>query len=213
MNYNAGKVYIIYSDIDAEFYVGSTVNTLEMRLAAHKSEVGKHTSTIYRHFDRIGVHNMNIALLENFPCDTEDQLLWRERKWYDMLCPTLNDIKPIINYYELKEINRNSWKRWKDSNPERYKEYCKKQREKHSDKRKELWHEWHEQNKDNYNAVRRQRHAENREEVNEKRRQWREENKEKLREQDRAYKEKNRDAINARRRELRKLKKEAAKND
>ena len=86
--YNFSKIYAIYcpSNDDELIYVGSTTKQyLCSRLAEHRSNfkrflsggiVGK--STCFEIFNKYGVENRKIKLLEHVNCETHDELAERE---------------------------------------------------------------------------------------------------------------------------------------
>ena len=101
--YQNGAIYKIVNNIDDQIYVGSTCLMLAKRLYDHKrTATRKPNQPVYRHLSEIGWENVRIILVEQFPCDTKDQLEQRERYWYDMLKPKLNKNKPRITYSELR---------------------------------------------------------------------------------------------------------------
>ena len=85
--YNFSKIYAVYCpDNDDFIYVGSTTKQyLCSRLAEHRSNfkrflgggvVGK--STCFQIFNKYGVENCKIKLLEHVNCETHDELAERE---------------------------------------------------------------------------------------------------------------------------------------
>ena len=86
--YNFSKIYAVYcpSSDDELLYVGSTTKKyLSSRLAEHKANfkqflagkvVGK--STCFQIFNKYGVENCKIKLLEHVNCETHDELASRE---------------------------------------------------------------------------------------------------------------------------------------
>ena len=88
VKYENGKIYKIEplnADI-GDCYIGSTTKTLlSQRMAAHRHEYnccnrGNRRKTMSHYlFDKYGIENCNIYLLEHCPCITKDELLARER--------------------------------------------------------------------------------------------------------------------------------------
>ena len=68
-DYQNGKIYKILNNIDGEIYVGSTIETLGQRMAKHRSEAKRTQNKFYNHMNELGVENLYIELIENFPCN------------------------------------------------------------------------------------------------------------------------------------------------
>jgi adenylate kinase family enzyme len=86
MDYNNGKIYQVVSNDGEMIYIGSTTQPLSKRFVEHRSQFnrnggGKHNRCISQIFERYGVENCKIELLENFPCTNKDQLNAREGFW------------------------------------------------------------------------------------------------------------------------------------
>lgn len=79
-NYSNGKIYILRPTIPnydlGDVYIGSTTTTLEKRLSNHCC-ASNHTSAKFL-FQKYGAENMTIELLENYPCESRNQLEMRE---------------------------------------------------------------------------------------------------------------------------------------
>jgi len=122
-NYSNGKIYKITGG--GLTYIGSTTQSLARRLAKHKSE---------KNVGRIGSSNAlfdfddyMITLVEDYPCERREQLLMRERYWYDNIeciniIPPLTDPEKRKEY--MKEYNENH------KNPEYQKQYFQDNKEK-----------------------------------------------------------------------------------
>lgn len=88
------KIYKLTNSVDNEFYIGSTCSTLQRRLSSHKGNAKIHTQRhVYQHLNNIGINNVLIELIEDFPCDNKVQLEVREQHWVNTLKPTLNSKK------------------------------------------------------------------------------------------------------------------------
>jgi group I intron endonuclease len=89
------KIYKLTNTVDDEIYIGSTSSTLQRRLSTHKANAKVHTQRpIYQHLNKVGMNNVSIELIEDFPCDNKVQLEVREQHWVNTLKPTLNSRKP-----------------------------------------------------------------------------------------------------------------------
>jgi hypothetical protein len=109
LNYGNGKIYKLVSDQDNQFYVGSTIQKLCQRKTQHvcksknPNEMGR---LVYEHFNQIGWQNVKIILVETYPCDSVEELVKRERYWYELLKPSLNSRFPQMDKLEYAEKYR-----------------------------------------------------------------------------------------------------------
>jgi group I intron endonuclease len=95
--YANGKIYKLVNTVDNEVYVGSTYNTLACRLSNHKYHAKRpydKSRLVYKHLNTIGWQNVQIELIETYPCNDRQELEIRERYWIDKLKPTLNKRLP-----------------------------------------------------------------------------------------------------------------------
>lgn len=126
IDYAQAKVYLIYSDLSTDEYVGSTAHdVLDKRLATHLAQLrtAKKNMKLYNHFRDIGVEHMHIALLENYPCKSYKELLIRERKWIDVIKPSLNKNRPYVTYEEERQLRKEYNRAWYARNPDKVKAY------------------------------------------------------------------------------------------
>ena len=123
--YDMGKIYRLICGETKKTYIGSTAGTLSARKAAHKHPSSTCEARIFK--------NPKIELIENFPCETKSELLWRERFWVESE-DCVNTRRPIISLEEWKQANtdyRNSHKEtakaymkvWRAEHPEEAKAY------------------------------------------------------------------------------------------
>jgi hypothetical protein len=87
VNYGNGKIYRIEPMCDHDddaVYFGSTSQKLCRRMDTHRGNYkrwkdGKHNKvTVFNLFDKYGVENCKIYLVENYPCDSKEELESRE---------------------------------------------------------------------------------------------------------------------------------------
>ena len=102
-DYSKGKIYRIVCNVTGEVYIGSTTQELERRLYGHihSAVISMQCSsdTIIKRGD------YKIELLENYPCNSKEALLWKEREWYDKT-DCINRFSPIQSRTEkLKYMN------------------------------------------------------------------------------------------------------------
>ena len=82
--YHNGKIYKIVDINNTTCYIGSTAQELCNRMADHRSGYngykrgpGKYVC-VYSMFDKYGLENMKIELIEEYSCDNLQQLRKRE---------------------------------------------------------------------------------------------------------------------------------------
>lgn len=89
VDYSKGKIYQIISNDGEMCYIGSTTrDKLSQRLAEHcmvykhnkmnLDKKNRHGTNAHQLFDKYGVDNCGIELIENFPCNNKDELRARE---------------------------------------------------------------------------------------------------------------------------------------
>ena len=78
--YQSGKIYKITNTINSEVYVGSSTIDLEDRMIKHKNFAKKkpYASNLHKLMNELGVENFEIELVENCPCESQEELEKRE---------------------------------------------------------------------------------------------------------------------------------------
>ena len=96
-DYSKGKIYMIVSDKGC--YVGSTIQSLRRRHSKHISDAKSNNRKCES--SKI-IDGSKIILLENYPCESLEQLLSKEREWMDKI-DCVNKERPKITKEERKE--------------------------------------------------------------------------------------------------------------
>jgi len=85
MDYQNSKIYKIMSHSGNKIYIGSTTKQyLSQRMQKHKADYGnwqkgkRNKTTSFELFDEYGCENCQIILIENYPCNSKDELNARE---------------------------------------------------------------------------------------------------------------------------------------
>lgn len=123
-DYQKGKIYKVYclTGGNEDVYYGSTVQTLAQRMTKHRADFTKKVSNYTSRFvfEKFGVENCIIELVENYPCNTVEELRAREG-YYQRNNPCVN-----------KAIAGRSRKEWNKENPNSNKKACEKYRITHN---------------------------------------------------------------------------------
>ena len=125
MDYSSGKIYAIIDNTNDSVYIGSTRKTLELRLKHHTSTRSCLSRVIIDNGD------YRIQVLEHYPCETRDQLCWREQYWLELI-PNINKNRAINTREDTRrrdkeyaKENAHNRKAWKENNRDHVKEYAK----------------------------------------------------------------------------------------
>ena len=188
VHYINGKIYKIeaINGADGDVYYGSTTRkTLAQRMSGHRKDYKRYKDnkqrlvTSFNLFDKYGIENCNIFLVENFPCETKDELTTREAFYIqNYLC--VNKLVPYRNpeenmrlkkdYYEKNKyeiIRKNSI--YREVHKDEYKHYLKNYCEEHKDELKEKKRHYVEDHKEEikeYQKQYRNEHYQNKKEYN-----------------------------------------------
>ena len=151
-DYSLGKIYMVYPKVDdageGDVYYGSTVDTLARRMSKHR-----HQPLCKILFDKYGIENCFIELVEEYPCETREQLTKKEGEYIRA--------NKCIN----KRIEGRTQKEWLRDN---------------SDKVKQTYKEYRIDNKDKYKEYNKQHYIENCEKMKEHQKQYNDKNKDKI---------------------------------
>jgi hypothetical protein len=120
-NYQDGKIYMVWAGNDR--YYGSTTNTLSRRLSAHKS-VYKNEKVLKKNtccvlFEKYGVDNCKIELVELFPCNSKMELEMREG-FYVRENDCVNRNMPRQTMEGAKELKKASYQKRKEEGRIKY---------------------------------------------------------------------------------------------
>jgi hypothetical protein len=130
VNYENGKIYkIINTENNQIVYIGSTVEQLCKRYAKHKHKAPNH----------------KIILIQNYPCNSKEELCMKEQEFIEQNTNLLNKYKAFRSEEQKKEYEKEYKKEY---NKDKIKEQNKAYREKNKDKIKEYYKEYYKDNKD-----------------------------------------------------------------
>jgi len=136
--YLRGKIYKLISNQTNEIYIGSTCEPyLCNRLAGHKRHYKCYQNGKYHYvtsFKLIAYDDVQIILIEDYPCDRKDQLLQRESYWIQLL-DCVNKIIPsrtLKQYYiDNKDQISLQTKQYRETHKTEKNQYNKQYRETH----------------------------------------------------------------------------------
>ena len=127
VNYENGRIYkiVCINDIDEnDVYIGSTAEpTLSKRMERHRATYRswllgniKKKLTSYNIFEKYGVENCQIVLIELFPCSCKDELQAKEAfyiktiKCVNKLIPREKNYTDSIEYKDETKIKKNLYR-------------------------------------------------------------------------------------------------------
>jgi len=169
-----------------EIYIGSTSNKRN-RKYGHKTDCNNCNSKGYNYFvyqfirDNGGFQNWDMIIIEEFPCNSKNELECRERYWIETL-------KPELNKYIPSRTKKEYTKKYYEENKKEINKKNKEYYEENKDYKKKYQKEYDEENKNKIKEYR----EKNKKELSKKQKEYREENKEKIKE----YYQKNKKELN-----------------
>ena len=127
-DYQLGKIYKIWNNTYTSCYIGSTVEPLSKRMTKHRSDYKRWRQgvstfvTSFKLFDDYGIENCKIELVENFPCNSREELLSREG-YHQRVSECINRI-----------IAGRTHKQYREDSKDKLKEYAKEYYKQNIDK-------------------------------------------------------------------------------
>jgi len=122
-DYSKAKIYRIVSDLNDMVYYGSTVQPLSVRLGEHVSNYKSYVKTgkggcTSRKIIASGKGNYHILHVEDFPCNSKEKLVARERYYIEgNVC--VNKVIPGRTH------RKKSYTQYNEKNKKYYKQYYK----------------------------------------------------------------------------------------
>ena len=151
VNYQNSKIYRIVCNTTGLTYYGSTCEkTLALRLSKHKSNFNdflKGNFSYVTSFEILKNNNYEIFLVENYPCNSKDELHARER-YYIENNECVNKFIPNRTIKEYYEANKEKYAEYREQNKEKLQEYIKQYREQNKELIKEINKQHYEENKE-----------------------------------------------------------------
>jgi len=151
-NYKNGKVYQIWSVHTEQVYVGSTTQKLSQRMTKHRLDYKSYLEGkrgYVSSFEILDLGDVKIELIENFPCNSKEELRAREGFYIRKENCVNKRIAGRTKKEYLKEHPekvRESAKKYREENPDKVREQDRKYREKNPEKVKERNRKYREEN-------------------------------------------------------------------
>ena len=132
--YDSGKIYKIVNNQNSDIYVGSTTMELEQRMIKHKCDAKQrpNLSKFYTYMNEIGINNFDIELLEEYPCETKEELLIREGE----LIKKFGNLNQRIEG-RTEEDKKEYGRQWKQNNRDRINQQRNERRKENPEKTRE----------------------------------------------------------------------------
>jgi len=178
--YNNSKIYKIVDNTNGNVYIGSTFQKyITTRLASHVSDYKKYLNNKYHYvtsFEILKNGNYDIVLIENFSCETKEQLHAKERYYIEsMSC--VNKFIPNRsptewhkeNYIKNRDKISERKKEYYTQNKDKISEYKKEYRSTHKDELSEKRKEYVNKHKDEISEKRKEHRIKHKDEISEKR--------------------------------------------
>jgi hypothetical protein len=199
VNYQNAKIYRLISGSGKQ-YIGSTTQPLSKRKGAHKSywKKGLKEYTSFILFEE--KNGVDIALIEEYPCENKEQLHARERYWIENIeggC--VNKNIPLRTIDEWRQDNadtlKEQQKEYYQNNIDKIKEQHKEYYQNNIDKIKEQNKEYYQNNIDKIKEQNKEYYQNNIDKIKEYKKKWSNEKKDVIQEKKHNWYESNKDRI------------------
>jgi len=174
--YEKGKIYKLCckDPTITEIYIGSTLNQYR-RKHEHKGTCNNPNNRRYNLYvyqfirENGGFENWDLVILEEYPTENKNELVWKEREYIELLKPALNCVKrPIITVEEKSEQNRELERKRRENNPDKFRERSRRYRENNPEKISEKGRRYRENNKQKISEYQKKHYENNKEKISEK---------------------------------------------
>jgi len=152
VNYGNGKVYKIINENNEIVYIGSTAQKLCKRYSTHEYKSPNH----------------KIILIENYPCNSKEELCMREQQIIEQHNNLLNKQRAYCSEEYKKEWNKEYNKEYYENNKDIINQNKKEYRENNREYYKQYDKEYYENNKDIINERNKKYYQQNKDKINEK---------------------------------------------
>jgi len=181
-DYQKGKIYAIKSYQTEMIYIGSTIQPLSKRLGEHRTNYKK--NGVISSKEILKYQDYYIELIENFPCNTKEELLKREGfhiKENQNNCVNCRIAGRTPQEYNKDNIEKR--KQYYQDNAEKVKEQKKQYRQNNVEKLKETKKQYYQDHVDKIKETSRQYRQDNADKI----KQYRQDNVEKSKQYQKQY--------------------------
>ena len=152
-DYSKGKIYKIWDNNYTKCYIGSTVESLSLRMSRHREKYKQHLknkygfTTSFLLFEEFGVEHCKIELVELYPCNSKEELNAREGFFIkEEIC--VNRCVPGRTNAQYYKDNIEVIKEYRRNNKEKLQEWGRQYRAKNAERVKMRNKEWKQQNRE-----------------------------------------------------------------
>jgi hypothetical protein len=187
--YQHGKIYKIVDIGYNEQYVGSTTVELSTRMSRHRAKYREYNNTkqsfysSFILFDKYGIENCKIELIELYPCESKEELNRREGYWIKH--------EECVNKYVAGRTKQE----YHVDNIDCIKLKKKEYRLLNLEQEKQRWDKYKQNHHTEHLEYNRNYYIENKKEILEKQKEYRELHKDKISERSKEYRENHKDII------------------
>ena len=202
--YKNGKIYKIVDVGFNKCYYGSTTEPLSKRMERHRKDYkeylqnGKNYTRSLGIFCEYGVENCKILLVEDFPCETKEQLLRREGEYIrnnECVNKQIAGRTSKEYYQDNNDTLRQKSNIYYKENTKACNERSKQYYESHRDETIEYKKQWYKQNKERHHQKNKEYRQSHKEEIALKNKERYEQNKEQYSKQRKERYERDREQI------------------
>ena len=159
VDYSKAKIYQVLNDVDDDIYIGSTCQSLSMRMSGHRRCYKHKSNKLHTKMREIGIEHFFIRLIEEYPeCQNVEQLRRREGQLIIEPQPSLNSC-----------IAGRTKNQWYMDNADRVKEQTKQNYLENIENRMKQRKDYRTKNCERLKDVRKKYYEENKEDINNKR--------------------------------------------
>lgn len=209
--YQRGKIYSMTGD-DGHYYIGSTTMSLTDRFGHHKEFSKTHDTRVYEYCKRVGWKNITMELLEDYPCNSSEEL--HEREEYHLAPVRENPLCLNVNRAFLTpDARKMAVKQYYEENREKILTYHVRYREEHPDRIADYQASYKASRREELAEKQRAYAKEHKEELRITQKEYRDSHKEELQAYFKKYVEENKEVVAARKSAWSQRKKEETKEE
>lgn len=137
-DYSKAKIYRVYCGDDE--YIGSTIRPLSERMNEHRRHFKSGNCSSKELFEKHGVENCKIELIEDYPCERKEQLNKREgeiQRERNCVNRCVAGRTPVEYYQDNKEKKLQYSRQYNEANREKLLEYQQQHYQANREKRLE----------------------------------------------------------------------------